>query len=467
MGDYDDDGYLDMYVSEWRSFTTVSSPAQARLFHNLGAADPGRFEDVTAAAGVAMDILVGPNKNKGLSFTPRFADLDRDGMTDLAVVADAGTSRMFWNDGGGKFLNRTAAAGIATGTNDMGFTLADFDGDGLLDWFVTSIGTGSGAHPSGNRLFLNNGNRTFTDVTDAAGVREGGWGWGAEAFDFDNDGDLDIAHTNGMTFIPNDQSMFFVNVGDRLTPQFSNMGGALGVLDSGQGRGLLTLDYDRDGDLDMFVVNNASSPILYRNEAVGGNWLQVETVGSSSNRNGVGAYITVTPDLTNPELFYVREITASSTYLSQSEMIAHFGLGEVDAVDQIEVEWPSGFSQRFTNVATNQLVTITEGLAADFDANDHVDGDDFVAWIGNFATAGGMTPAQGDADRDGGVDGNDFMVWQREFGMAVVSGLSASEMLRPIPEPPPFAMGVAGLVFASLFVRGGASRTTGSSSRMH
>jgi len=433
MGDYDDDGYLDMYVTEWRSFTAISSPAQARLFRNLGAAAPGHFADVTTAAGVAMD-RQDKHIGKSFSFTPRFSDLDRDGLTDIAVVSDEGTSRLFWNNGNGTFINRTAAAGIDTGTNDMGFTLADFNGDGLLDWFVTSIGTGSGMHPSGNRLFLNNGNRTFTDATDAAGVREGGWGWGVDAIDYDNNGLLDIIHVNGYGFSTAQPSVFFENIGSRTNPQYVNLAHLRGITDLEYGRGLLTFDYDRDGDLDVFIMNYSTSPILYRNDGGNaGDWLQVKTVGSSSNRDGIGAYITITPDLANPDLFYVAEIDGSSAYVAQSEIVAHFGLGQVDMIDRIDVEWPSGYTQQFTNVAPNQRITITEGLLADFDGSDQVDGVDLASWSVNL----GMTGAggqQGDADRDGDVDGGDFLVWQRQLGRSVDSGLSL-ESVAAVPEP--------------------------------
>jgi hypothetical protein len=452
MGDYDDDGFLDMYVAEWRSFSDISSPAQARLFRNLGAANPGHFVDVTEAAGVGMNILTGPHKNKGLSFTPRFSDLDRDGLTDIAVVADARTSRLFWNDGG-VFLNRSAAAGIATGTNDMGFTLADFNGDGLLDWFVTSIALGSGEHPSGNRLFLNNGNRTFTDVTDATGVREGGWGWGAEALDFDNDGDLDIAHTNGMPIALRDYTMFFVNVGDRRTPRFVDMAQSLGVVDDLQGRGLLTFDYDRDGDLDMFLTNFGAAPILYRNDGGNaGDWLQVKTIGESGNRDGIGAYITVTPDLAHPDVFYVAEIDGSSTYLAQSEMVAHFGLGQADVIDRIDVEWPSGYTQTFANVAPNQRITIREGLTADFNGDEQADGDDLIAWLAQCGMSAGATAEHGDADRDDDVDGADFLIWQRQLGRSADSGLTGELAAAPLPEPGVVAIAAA-VVLASVAQR--------------
>ncbi len=462
MGDYDRDGYLDMYVTEWRGFSTTTPPVAARLFRNLGSAGPGQFVDVTAAADVAMDTTTGIHAGQSLSFTPRFVDFDRDGFPDIAVASDGGTSRLFWNNGDGTFADGAAAAGIHTGTNDMGFTTADFNGDGLLDWFVTSIGLGSGIHPSGNRLFLNNGDRTFTDATYETGVREGSWGWGAAALDFDNDGDLDIAHTNGMGVWEVDQTRFFYNIGNRTNPQYLNFATALGVTDSGFGRGLLTLDYDRDGDQDMFLVNFASAPVLYRND--GGNakdWLEVRTIGTSSNRDGVGAYIKVTPDLDSPDVFYATEIDGSSTYLAQSEMVAHFGLGDVSVIDRIEVTWPSGYRQEFAGVAANQRVTITEGLLADFDFDDDVDSADLTSWQQYAGLASGATPGQGDANRDGAVNGADFLIWQRQLGRTIDGGLSAAAAFGAIPEPSAVALGIAGVAAAGAFRRRFNSRHSG------
>ena len=434
MGDYDRDGYLDLYVTEWRDFTTNSDPLQARLFRNLGAVKPGHFEDVTNAAGVSLDFDTGNHAGKGLSFTPRFVDFDRDGHLDLGVVSDGGTSRLFWNNGDGSFSEGTQTAGINTGTNDMGYTVGDFNGDGFMDWFATSIGVGSGSHPSGNRLFLNNGDRTFADVTNT-GVREGGWGWGAEALDFDNDGDLDIAMTNGMTLIADDQSVLFENIGTPLNPQFINRATEEGIVDTGQGRGLLDFDYDRDGDLDLLIINYDSAPVLYRNESNESNsWLQVETVGTQSNRSGIGTIITVTPDLAAPASIVVAEIDGSSNYLSQSELIAHLGLGELQVIDQLHILWPSGFEQTFVDIAVNQRLHIVEGLLADFDQNDQVDERDLLLWQEHY---GDLNPANnlGDADRDGDVDAVDFLLWQRQSGRSVASGIISAGSVAQVPEP--------------------------------
>ena len=232
-GDYDRDGWLDLHVTEWGSDSVVSNkvPSHARLLRNRGAEAPGYFTDVTASAGVQLDnvesqALGDPDSNPMLSladgaglrgpfaFASAFADLDGDGWPDLAIASDFGQSRLFWNNRDGTFTDGSVAARIGTDRNGMGSTFGDYDADGDLDWFVTSImdqaancekiliqdesarislGCRSD-DTTGNRLYRNDGNRLFSDATDSAGVRDGGWGWGAVFLDYDNDGDLDPRH---------------------------------------------------------------------------------------------------------------------------------------------------------------------------------------------------------------------------------------------------------------------------------
>lgn len=439
FGDYDNDGYLDIYVTEWRSFSEDGNPAHARLLRNRGAANPGYFEDVTLTAGVAMDITVGSHANKALSFTPRFADLDRDGWQDLAVISDGHTSRLFWNNGDGTFTDGTPAQPVlVSGTNDMGFSLGDVDGDGLLDWFATSIYDPLN-NPTGNHLFRNNGDRTFSDITTTAGVRNGGWGWGTDMFDFDNDADLDIVMTNGFAFgtsFTNDRSRLFVNNGSGAFNEAAIMNG---IIDTGQGRGLLTFDYDQDGAVDVLIVNYNGAPILYRNGTNNGNdWLKVKTIGTQSNRDGIGAFITITPDLNSPDDVLVWEIDGSSNYLAQSELIAHFGLGaNVGTIDKITIEWPvSGITQQLFDVVPNQLLTIIEPLAGDFDGDGDVDGRDFLIW-----------------QRDTSV--GDLAGWQGNYGAGSFGssmGLTpAAESFdigaSPVPEPAAILLAFLGMLF--------------------
>ena len=182
FGDYDSDGYLDIHVCEWRLDTLNSNAAlsNSRLLRNLGSANPGVFEDVTVEAGVALDAVQGTLRdpqNGTFSFSSNIVDMDGDSHPDLIIAADFGESRLFWNNGDGTFTDGTAAAGVGLDENGMGSAVGDINGDGLLDWFVTSISGGLLPPYTGNRMYLNNGDRTFTDYTEAAGVRDGFWGW--------------------------------------------------------------------------------------------------------------------------------------------------------------------------------------------------------------------------------------------------------------------------------------------------
>ncbi len=436
MGDIDRDGYLDIYAAEWRP-ANLTGPADARLYRNAGAADPGHFEDVTEAYGVAMDLESGPNAGRSWSFSPRFSDIDGDGRTDLAVASDFGTSRLFWNEGGGVFTDGTAS-GIGTGLHDMGFDLGDIDGDGDLDWFVTDIDfvDAPNAHPNGNRLFRNDGGRQWTDITTAAGVRQGYWGWGAELADLDNDGDLDAVHTNGFfdgDAYLDDPMRLFVNDGQGV---FSEQSAASGLTDTGQGRGLLTLDHDRDGDLDVLVVRNGDTPILYRNDTVAaGGFLRIDLEGVVSNRDALGAKITVTPDLAEPDRVLFHEVNASSNYLAMSEVTAHFGLGNHDGlVDRVEIVWPSGWVQVLEGVSVNQWLSVVESvIPGDSNLDGGVDLIDLSLLATHF---GGVEKSwsEGDFNRDQMVDLIDLSLLAANFGSTVST-----------PEPHAAIMLAAGL----------------------
>ena len=364
FGDYDRDGFLDIHVTEWRVdvFTQNpnGTPSHNRLLRNLGAANPGHFSDVTEEAGVSVDHIEGDGGPGSWGFTSRFSDLDGDGWPDLAIAADWEESVLFWNNGDGTFSDGTRDAGVSKEDNGMGATTADFNADGLMDWFVTSIFRAGYPPHTGNRMYYNNGDRTFTDATDSADVRNGFFGWGTSALDYDNDGDQDLVETNGFYPSESPEAVHFAATPLRLWDNsgsgiFSEISASVGLTNYFQGRGLLTFDYDRDGDLDIFVVNHVWRPVLYRND--GGNakaWLRIRTIGTLSNRDGIGALITVIPDLSSPYFRQVHEVSASSNFLSQNEMTVHVGLGDREgAVDLVEIRWPSGLLQRFEEVATN------------------------------------------------------------------------------------------------------------------
>ncbi len=365
FGDYDRDGWLDIHVNDW---FPLSGSVTSRLLRNLGAGQPGFFVDTTASAGVSL--------NSTSAFASSFADLDDDGWPDLSIAADFGDSRLFWNNKDGTFTDGTLAAGVGTDENGMGSTIGDYDGDGDLDWFVTSIFDADETCETqqcnwgytGNRLYQNDGGRSFSDATDTAGVREGFWGWGAVFFDYDNDGDLDLAMTNGVDFpdfgaedaFNDDPMRFWENDG---SGGYSETSALVGLTDTAPGKGLLVFDYDDDGDLDLFMVNNAGGPVLYRND--GGNaadWLRVETIGTESNLEGIGAKVTIQPVALGPT--QLREIGVGSHFLGQSERIAHFGLGiGTSPVHDVTISWPSGQVQQFANVARNSTLVAIEPTA--------------------------------------------------------------------------------------------------------
>ena len=198
-------------------------------------------------------------------------------------------------------------------------------------------------------------------------MRNGFFGWGTSALDYDNDGDQDLVETNGFyaseeadaVYYRSKPLRFWENNGSGV---FSEISADIGLTDYFQGRGLLTFDYDGDHDLDIFVVNHGWFPVLYRNDGGNSNsWLRIETVGTLSNRGGIGALITVIPDLSSPDSFQVHEVSGSSNFLSQNEMTVHIGLGDhQEAVDLVEIRWPSGVLQRFEEVAVNSVFSAAE-----------------------------------------------------------------------------------------------------------
>ena len=363
FGDVDRDGYLDLYVAQWRSAPLEGSEHYSALFLNQGSTFPGYFDDVTVSAGLKIENTVPCQCEFG--FGPLFSDLDNDGWLDLAISSDFGTSRLFWNDGDTTFTDGTAAAGVGTDENGMGNTIGDFDRDGDLDWFVTSIydtppfeGTWG---VTGNRLYANQGGRVFTDATDAAGVRNGYWGWGAAFFDYDHDGWEDLVMTNGVDF-PAAVVINYKTDPTRLwsggSAPMNEIADQVGMTDTSTGKGLLIFDYDGDGDSDVFIAATGTAPRLFRND--GGNrshWLGVRVQGSSSNRDGLGARVSITEDGITQTI----EIGSQTGFLATSEYVARFGLGDSsDPIDVLNVTWLGGASTTLLDVPVDQVMTVVE-----------------------------------------------------------------------------------------------------------
>ncbi|MCP3964625.1 MAG: CRTAC1 family protein [bacterium] len=347
FGDYDRDGDLDAFFSQWNN-----QPGEL-LWRN-----EGNFNFAAASAeafdAVARDRLT-------FTFTPNFADMNSDGWPDLVVASDFNNSQVLLNRGDGGF-DLVTDDDVIIDNNGMGASVADYDNDGVLDWFVTAI-RAEGGDGIGNRLYRGLGDGSFVDTTEAAGVSEGYWGWGACFADFDNDGWTDIFHVNGFLHPPfeDDPSRLFVNQrgGADGIVTFSEQAQERGIVDRRQGRGLVCFDYDRDGDLDIFTANNSDPPRLFRND--GGNqlhYLQVTLAGQAPNTQGVGARIV----LETSAVTRIHEMRAASNFVSQDPVMAHFGLGSEPAAARLEVHWLDGLTSVLAGVAIDRELEVDAGV---------------------------------------------------------------------------------------------------------
>lgn len=369
FGDYDLDGDLDMFLTHWGTPREAGEQVDTEhLWRNDTQDGVIRFTDVSLAAGIAPDIIdpdpLGSFNGPGFdyTFTPTFARINDDRYPDLVIAADFLTSRYFVNNRDGTFSNATDPD-VIVDRNGMGSALGDYDHDGDLDWFVSSIWSvpdedGHQVFTLGNRLY-NNHQGEFTDVTDAAGVYDGGWGWGSCFADFDNDTDLDIYHTNGWMepFEPSnfhvDKSRLFVAAGDGT---FTEESAEAGIVDAEVGHGIVCADFDDDGDVDILQVhlnpNNAAT--LWRNYSPSRNYLRVKLNGEPPNTEAAGARIRATVG----DKLLLREVMIGNNYTSQNPTMQLFGLGYATQVDTLEVEWPNGDVTRRTDVRHGQTLTL-------------------------------------------------------------------------------------------------------------
>ena len=387
-GDYDRDGFLDFVVVrhlaeddpeafDLRFYAYAVRPLA--LYHNNG---DGTFTEVTHLLGDAT----APSGSQGeygnlwgAGFQPAWVDFDNDGDPDLYVINDFGKDiqpNVLWrNDGPGadgawRFEDISQPSGADAAMFGMGLAVGDYDRDGDFDLYVTNI--------EDNALLRNNGaqapdqSRDFTETAADAGAGKGMFqrqqrvSWGTVFFDYDNDGweDLYVAsgHLDSDPFTNHRKqpNLLLRNTGQAT---FADVSSVSGADDPGVGRGVAYADFDGDGCLDLYVANlglaggGPQSAKLFRNScAWGQNWLTVKTVGTVSNRDGIGARITVTAG----DRAQIREIAAGSSNKSQNMLPAHFGLGAADRVDAVEIRWPSGAVQRLANVSANQQLTVTE-----------------------------------------------------------------------------------------------------------
>jgi hypothetical protein len=351
-GDYDRDGFLDLFVSHWGE-----NARTCHLFHN----DAGsRFRCADDGVGIGPIGLDGIDQ----TFTANFVDVNGDRRSDLLVASDFGTTVLLVQNANGQFESWESE--VLSDENGMGSAIGDYDNDGHLDWFVSSIRDADGVTEgdwgtSGNRLYRNLGDGRFEDATDTAGVRDGDWGWAACFADLDQDGLLDLVHVNGW---PQGSAQFrdtparlFLNQGEG---RFREAAAELGFDERSGGRGLTCFDHDGDGDLDLFVMNHGGPARLWQNDMVHGHALTVRLVGSAPNTSAIGARVRIEAGGREQ----VRELRAGSNYVSQDAPEAHFGLGSSDRVELVEVIWPDGSARIIRDVAADQKLVVSDERAA-------------------------------------------------------------------------------------------------------
>ncbi len=355
FSDYDLDNDLDFFMTHWGS--GVVNGTSEHLWRNNG---DSTFTDVSTESGISATY----QGVQDFTFAPNFADINNDGYPDILLSGDFGTSQVFVNQKNGTFTN-TTDTNVITDENAMGAAVADYDNDGDLDWFVSSIydpnmDAEANWGISGNRLYRNKGDGTFDDVTIQAGVEHGFWGWGSCFADFDNDGNLDLVHVNGFGLSAQDTAFEFFEDPTRLfmsngNGTFTEKALKLGLDDVGQGRGVVCFDFDRDGDVDLFIANNNQAPKLFRNDGGNNNdFLNVKLNGLPPNTEGVGSRVTIA--IGNKA--QMRELNAGSNFVSQNPVLAHFGLGDAELIDEVRVDWLDGETTLLTNVPINQFLIV-------------------------------------------------------------------------------------------------------------
>jgi len=359
--DYDNDGFLDLYVGNYLSFDPnykyyyapdgfpgpLAYDAQPDiLYHNNG---DGTFNDVTKAMGI-KDL-------DGRAMGVGAIDYDDDGFVDVYVANDHSMNYLWHNNGGKNFTDMGTPSGTAFGQSgesavSMSVDFADYTSSGRMDMFISD--------DKYCRLYENQGNGIFSDKSYASGIAMPAGqfvGWSSSFIDYNNDGLVDIYKTNGaLKHLYGQEDQVFENIGNG---KFKDVSWDLGSYFKKKlvGRGACFGDYDNDGDIDGYIVNlNDRGAFLRNNKGNQNNWISLNLIGTKSNRDGIGARIKVTSGSTTQ----TAQKKSTTGYLSQNDHRMHFGLAKNTIVDRIEIKWPSGKVQVLENIKINQILTVKE-----------------------------------------------------------------------------------------------------------
>jgi hypothetical protein len=302
------------------------------------------------------------------AFSVSILDFDEDGWPDIFVACDSTPSILYHNNHDGTFTDVAVTAGAAFNEDGreqagMGSTVADYNGDGHLDIFKTNFSDDT------STLYRNNGDGTFTDATSAAGLGlyTQYLGWGTMFFDFDNDGWPDLILVNGHVYPEVDSQhlgsnykeprILYHNNGDGTFTDISASAGS-GIVTAASSRGLAVGDLWNDGRVSAVISNMNAAPSLLVNQVRNPNhWVAFRLVGVRSNRDGIGARILVK----TASRTLVDEVRSGSSYISQNDMRVHFGLGPAAKIEWIEIRWPSGLAEKFSDFSVDAIHTVKEG----------------------------------------------------------------------------------------------------------
>lgn len=355
--DYNNDGYLDLYIADG----VIGDGAANVLYHNNG---DGTFTNIAESAGVA---------NTGNSLGTAWGDYDKDGYIDLHVVNFGQSNVLYRNNGDGTFTDVTPTTGMNLPVTDAFVTFfLDVDNDADLDIFISNSGsfqafiagqiTGTAPHDGDRQvLYRNNGDGTFTDVTRESGLYHAFGAMGANCGDIDSDGYLDIYLATGAPQMGRlERDALFRNNGDGT---FTDATFALGLGNIGKGHGVTFGDIDTDGDVDIYVpvggafIGDQWHNLFYQNAGTGNNWLTLKLVGVKSNRDGIGAKVTLR---VGNRVIY-REVSGGCGFGSTNSLSLEIGLKAHTKVDTLEIVWPSGQVDTHRNLSVNQRLVFTEG----------------------------------------------------------------------------------------------------------
>jgi len=337
--DYNNDGYLDLYITTWGLCES------GKLYENN---KNGTFTDISEK------IQITGKQNQFIAFP---YDFNNDGWMDLYISNDLhNPNPLLINQSGNQFIEDAETFGLGNTGDDMAIAIGDYNGDDYFDFYVTNINE--------NVLLKNNGDNTYTDIALEKNVRDVGWSWDAKFADFDLDGDDDLFVVNGFDFAFTyaEYNAYYKNLLVEGEDAFEEIAEGINLKDLTISVSAVDFDYDNDGDIDIYVTNNDRPSYFYENkilnfnETSSLNWFKVMLQGTQSNRDAIGAELTLTTVNRKIKRYY-----SGIGFLGQSITPIHFGLNDTSEILELSIKWPSGIVETYQNLNSNITIKAIEG----------------------------------------------------------------------------------------------------------